>query len=109
VDGLHQSGADEKLIAALQIDLEKAELSSKEKALARLAEVLTTRPQSSRAAVRSAREAGWAREQVDDAIFLISYFNMRTRIMDAFDPPPDRFHPIRPGATLPLLRCTSEN
>src|SRR5262249_31226325 len=101
-------GADEKLIAALQMDIDKAELSAKEKALARLAEALTTTPQSSRAAVMSARDAGWAREQVDDAIFLISYFNMRTRSIGALEPPPDKHHPIKSGATLPLIRCTSD-
>lgn len=105
MEGLHQRGVEEKLIAALQTDLDKADLTDQDKALVRLAEVLTTSPQSSRSAVRSAKDFGWSAEEIADVIFIASYFNMRTRLMNAFDPPPNKWHPFTPGASLPILRC----
>jgi alkylhydroperoxidase family enzyme len=106
VEGLHQEGADEKLVAALQMDLRNAELSEKDAAMMRLAEAMTSHPQESRSAVQSAKRAGWSDEEVEDAVFFISYFNMRTRIMVAFDQPPDAHHPFRLGAAIPMLRCS---
>jgi hypothetical protein len=42
------------------------------------------------------------------AVFLVSYFNMRTRIANAFALPPDERHPYDPSAILPLLRCSEK-
>ena len=93
------------LIAALQTDLARAALSPKELALLRLGEVLTLDPHASPAAVAAARTAGWSDQEVADAIFLVSVFNMMTRIADAFALPPDASHPYDPAGTIPMASC----
>jgi alkylhydroperoxidase family enzyme len=105
VEGLHRSGADSELLVALQSDLGKAKLDAKERALLRLGERLTLEPASSSEAVRAAVASGWTNEQVADAIFVISLFNMLTRIADSFALPPDGEHPFSQNAKLPMLRC----
>jgi alkylhydroperoxidase family enzyme len=98
-------GASDELILALQLDLDKADVSKKERALLLLAEILTLSPHGAGEAVIKALEAGWSHQEVADAIFLVSYFNMLTRIADAFALPPDEYHPFEPDAGVPMLHC----
>jgi alkylhydroperoxidase family enzyme len=106
VEGLHNAGFDEEKVAALQSDFESGGFSEQELAFLRLAEQLTLYPESSANATRAACEVGWSNEEVAQAIFVISYYNMVTRIADAFALPPDDNHPYDPGAPLPMLRCS---
>lgn len=102
---LHQEGVDAATIAGLQGDLGSLPLAAEERALIELAERMTVDPPSAAAAVVRARELGWTDKQLADAIFLVSYFNMTTRIAEAFALPPDSRHPFEPGGALPMLRC----
>ena len=108
MEGLRQIGVDTNVIVALQTEQSKAELPENDKELVRLGEALTLRPALAPAVVRSAKELGWSSEKISDVIFLVSYLNMRTRVMDAFDPPPDSRHPFTPGAALPMLQCNKD-
>lgn len=95
-------------IAALQGDLAEALFGDKEMALLRLAEQMTVDPGRSSAATRTAAEAGWSHEEIADAIFVVAYFNLKTRIVEAFALPPDSCHPFDPAVELPMLRCQDE-
>jgi len=90
----------------LQGDLARATIDAKDRALLALAETLTLDPSASPERVRAAVRAGWSHEQVADAIFVVSVFNMMTRIADAFALPPDASHPFPANAKLPMRRCT---
>jgi alkylhydroperoxidase family enzyme len=107
VEGLREAEVDAELIAAIQGDLAAAPLTPPELAMLQLAERLTLEPAAVVPAVRDAKAAGWLDEEVAHAIFLISYFNMVTRIANAFALPPDDSHPFNPAATLPLWECES--
>jgi alkylhydroperoxidase family enzyme len=107
VEGLHRTGADAALLAALQGNLDEAKVGAKDRSLLKLAERLTLDPASSSEAVRAAVASGWTNEQVADAIFVITLFNMLTRIADSFALPPDGEHPFRPDTKLPMLRCAN--
>jgi alkylhydroperoxidase family enzyme len=98
-------GASDELILALQVDLAEADVSDKERALLLLAETLTLSPHEAGEEVVAALEAGWSHREAADAIFLVSYFNMKTRIANAFVLPPDEFHPFDPEAGVPMLHC----
>ena len=65
-------------------------------------------PPGSDLATRKAVEAGWSEAEVAHAIFVVSYFNMVTRIAEAFALPPDEGHPYDPATVLPLLRCRKD-
>lgn len=103
MEGLHEAGVDDEVIAAIQVDLLSVDVSRKEKALLRLAEDLTLNPAIAAGAVQEAVDAGWSNEEIAHAIFLVSYFNMATRIVDAFNLPPDEYHQFDPNETLPML------
>lgn len=103
MEGLHEAGVDDEVIAAIQVDLSSVDVSRKEKALLRLAEDLTLNPAIAAGAVQEAVDAGWSNEEIAHAIFLVSYFNMATRIVDAFNLPPDEYHQFDPNETLPML------
>ena len=103
MEGLHEAGVDDEVIAAIQVDLLSVDVSRKEKALLRLAEDLTLNPAIAAGAVQEAVDAGWSNKQIAHAIFLVSYFNMATRIVDAFNHPPNEDHHFDPNETLPML------
>ena len=105
VEGLRQNGVDKNTIAQLQIDPNQLETSQKERAILILAQTMTQRPKDSEPAVRAAISAGWSNDQVAEVIFLVSYFNMVTRVAKAFAYPPDNLHPFDPGGELPMLKC----
>ncbi|MCI0706466.1 MAG: carboxymuconolactone decarboxylase family protein [Ignavibacteriae bacterium] len=105
VNILKGEGLSEEEIVSLQNDIRKAKFSEKEKALLRVAEDVTNNlPQSSQS-VRNAVKAGWTEEEVTQAIFVVSYFNMLNRIAVAFALPPDASHPFNPTAALPMIQC----
>jgi alkylhydroperoxidase family enzyme len=108
VDGLHDAGLADEKIAALQGDLTGSVFTEKEMALLLLAETLTVDPPASDLMTRKAVEAGWTETEVAHAIFVVSYFNMVTRIADAFTLPPDESHPYDPATVLPMLRCRED-
>jgi alkylhydroperoxidase family enzyme len=108
VEGLHEEGFSTEAIAELQSAIEESSFSKKDKALLLLAETLTVDPPSAGVATREALEAGWSEKEVAHAIFLVSYFNMVTRIANAFDLPPDETHPYDPATVLPMMRCREE-
>ena len=97
VEGLRRSGVDSRTIARLQTSVEAIEAAPKERALLMLAATLTRSPQRSAPAVRAAVAAGWSSEEVAEAIFLVSFFNMVTRVAKAFALPPDELHFFDPG------------
>jgi alkylhydroperoxidase family enzyme len=105
VEVLHDLGWSDDRLAALQGDFSGAEFTPREMALLRLAEQLTVAPAEAADATRAATAAGWSDTEVAHAIFVISYFNMVTRIADGFALPPDDAHAFAPGAALPMLRC----
>ena len=105
MEGLHDTGSTEERIAALQAELVPGSFTDKESALLRLAEDRTLDPAGAGEATRRAVAAGWEPDEIASAIFLVSYFNMVTRIADAFDLPPDESHPYDPEGALPMLRC----
>ncbi|UCG52908.1 MAG: hypothetical protein JSW58_04950 [Candidatus Latescibacterota bacterium] len=103
--GLHEAGVADELIAGIQGDLAELPVTAKDLALLQLAERLTTDVASSAESTRAAREAGWSESEVANAIFIVSYFNMVTRIAEAFALPPDENHPYDPQTKLPMIRC----
>jgi len=105
VEGLHEQGVSEEVILALQEDRAAAVLPEPADALMQLAEGLTLDPAHSENQVAAALAAGWAEHEVAHAIFIVSYFNMVTRIADAFTLPPDPYHPYDPAGSLPMIRC----
>lgn len=102
---LIQDGVSEKNILALQTDINNSDFSDKEKTLLLLAENITVDPSSSSQYVGYALEAGWREEEVAQAIFVVSYFNMLNRISEAFAFPPDQEHPFVPGSSFPFTNC----
>jgi alkylhydroperoxidase family enzyme len=108
VEGLREAGLSDEAIAALQGDFTEHDFTPKERALLQLAEQLTCDPASSGACTRSALVSGWTANEVAHAIFTISYFNMVSRIADAFALPPDANHPYDPETVLPMIRCCED-
>ena len=96
---------DDAAITAIQTDLKQFKGDPKQLALLRLAEVLTVDPPSAAPTVVAAVEAGWTHEEVAEAIFVVSQFNMMTRIAVAFALPPDDIHPFSADDRLPMLTC----
>jgi alkylhydroperoxidase family enzyme len=105
VEGLHEAGLPDQAIAALQGDFTVYDFTPRENSLLQLADRLTCDPASSAASTRAALASGWTAREVAHAIFVVSYFNMLSRIADAFALPPDATHPYDPEAQLPILRC----
>jgi hypothetical protein len=103
VEGLHEAGVSDEIIIAIQMDLSSVEIPRKDKSLLLLAEDLTLDPAIGAGAVQDAVDAGWSNEEIAHAIFLVSYFNMATRIVEAFNLPPDEYHQFDPDGSLPLL------
>lgn len=108
MEGLHESGVSDDKIQALQIGLDEKSFSPRELALLRLAEELTLYPATSAGAVPAALEAGWSAAEVASAIFIVSYYNLVTRIVDAFALPPDQGHPYDPDSPIPMFDCQEE-
>jgi alkylhydroperoxidase family enzyme len=108
VEGLHESGLSDEGISSLQIELDEELFSPEDLALLRLAEQLTLDPSAAEAATYEALAIGWSEREVAQAIFIVAYFNMVTRIADAFALPPDVTHPYDPDTVLPMLRCSEE-
>ncbi len=103
MEGLHEIGVNNDIIAAIQIDLTSGTIPEKEKSLLYLAEQLTLHPSTATVAVQVALNAGWENVEIANAIFLVSYFNMVTRIADAFNLPPDDYHQFNPSDSLPIF------
>lgn len=96
-------GLSEDEIFALQLDIQSSPFSEKDRTLLKLAESLTLDPMIAAPATRSALSAGWSEAEVAQAVFIVSYFNMVTRIAQAFALPPDDGHQFNPDASLPML------
>lgn len=105
MDVLHEEGFSDEVIEELQGAIEESSFPEKDKALLLLAETLTVDPPAAAMATREAVRAGWSETEVAHAIFLVSYYNMLTRIVKAFDLPPDEGHPYDPAMVLPMMRC----
>lgn len=102
---LNGDGSSDSLMTALQNGIGSFDFDPKQKAALLLAERLTVYPSQSGSHVKNAVNAGWAHEQVAQLIFFVSYMNMMNRIAQAFDLPPDDYHPYDPDGRLPMLRC----
>ena len=94
-------------LIALQTDVGKVQTTPKERALLALAATLTREPAAAGHAVRQALAAGWSTDEVTEAVFLVSMYNMVNRVADAYAFPPDQAHPYDPNSRLPLLSCPS--
>lgn len=105
VNILKGEGLSEGEIVSLQNDIRDAKFSEKEKALLRVAQDVTNNLPQSPQSVRNAVKAGWTEEEVAQAIFVVSYFNMLNRIAVAFALPPDASHQFDPSAALPMTKC----
>jgi alkylhydroperoxidase family enzyme len=105
VEGLHEEGVSQEDILAVQGNLTDLGLSKQTQALLILAEGVTLEPATAAEWVNPALEAGCSEEEIAHAIFIVSYFNMVTRIAEAFALPPDQSHPFDPSAPLPLAEC----
>lgn len=107
MEGLHEkNGMTPDAIAALQTDLDATGLPEKERALLRFARALTIDPPQAPRAVPGLLAAGWTEQQVADTIFIVSAFNMLTRIAAGFALPPDANHPFTANDRLPMTRCS---
>jgi alkylhydroperoxidase family enzyme len=95
-------------LTALQMNLDAFDTTAKERALLKLAEQLTVSPHSVAASVAKARTAGWSDAELAETVYLVSEYNMLTRIYAGFTLPPDEMHPYEPTAALPLLRCAAQ-
>jgi len=102
---LNPEGRGDSLLLELQRDIVHSTVSPKEKAVLSLAERLTVSPSLAGGYVRAAIEAGWTHEEVAQVIFFVSYMNMMNRIAQAFQLPPDQWHPYDADGTLPMVRC----
>jgi alkylhydroperoxidase family enzyme len=94
-----------KTLAALQTDVDAVEAPAQERALLKLAAVVTREPARAANAVQEALGAGCPPEQVRDAVFLVSAYNMVNRVADSYAYPPDPVHPYDPEAEIPVLSC----
>ena len=106
MEGLHETGLDLEVIESIQVDIDSADILEKEKSLLRLSEVLTAQPSNAasiRETVQQARACGWDDVEIANAVFLVSYFNMVTRIAVGFNLPPDHYHSFSMSDTIPLL------
>ncbi len=103
---LRRRGTDKQTLIALQTDPGRVNAPPKEKALLLLAAAITRDPGSSPQAVLDARSAGWTADEVAEAIFIISMYNMANRVAVAFALPPDAAHPYDPAARIPILTCS---
>ena len=105
MEGLREEGVSQENILAVQGDLADLELGEQMQALLMLAEAVTLEPAKAAEWVNPALEAGCSEKEIAHAIFVVSYFNMVTRIAEAFALPPDISHPFDPSAPLPLVEC----
>jgi alkylhydroperoxidase family enzyme len=96
---------DAATLVALQTDVDTVRAAPREKALLKLAAVMTRAPDRSAAEVRQALRAGCAPEEVQETVFLVAMYNMANRVADAYAYPPDALHPYDPNASLPFLSC----
>lgn len=105
MEGLRQEGVSDEVISALQGDVGEFGFLRRDQALFLLAQTLTVGPGTADVMTRKAVEAGWSEDEVASAIFIVSYFNMVTRIASGFGLPPDESHPFDPATVLPMLQC----
>lgn len=108
---LQLQGQDAKDVDRVALgDLEKAELSEKERALLDYVKVLTLEPAKVRdALVERMRKAGWTDEQIFEASFVTSLFAFFNRMADAYGldypgggwMPPDQRNGTAPPASAP--------
>jgi alkylhydroperoxidase family enzyme len=105
VEVLRRSGVDDETLIALQTDLDKVKTEVKEKALLVLAQTITKEPSLAPEAVIAASRAGWSDDEVAEAIFIASMYNMVNRVAVTFALPPDDAHPFDPNSPIPLLSC----
>ncbi len=105
---LRRSGTDQQTLIDLQTDVSRVRASPKERALLKLAAAITSAPEAAARAVLDASAAGWTREEVTEAIFVTSLYNMVNRVAVAFALPPDRAHPYDPGSRIPMLSCSAK-
>jgi alkylhydroperoxidase family enzyme len=105
VEVLHRNGTDFETLAALQTDVAKVNAEAKDKTLLLLAATITRDPASAAQAVLDASRAGWSKDEVAEAIFVVSMYNMANRVAVAFALPPDEAHPYDPDLPLPMLSC----
>jgi alkylhydroperoxidase family enzyme len=108
IQGLNELKVGLNQIQALQGNLEKGPFTKKEFALLKLGEELTLNPRTSSDWTRKVTAAGWSSKETAHAIFLISHFNMLTRIAKAFDLPPDQKHPYQADQKLPMTSCSEK-
>lgn len=83
-----QGASDDTMLAFMEGNLDKAELTDAERALMKYAELVTkaayrTTPED----VQSLRDAGWKEEQIAEAVYIIALFAMFNRIANAFGVP----------------------
>ena len=98
-------GLSKKEILELQTDIKNSNFTDKEKALLTLAEQITLQPSTAHKSIGPAIDAGWSNDDVAQAIFIVSYYNMLNRISEAFALPPDKGHRFNPNFTLPMTDC----
>ncbi len=100
------AGQDKKDILALQQNILDVNVNQKEKVVLELAEKITVNPSISHKLVRKSKKQGWKNEEVADIIYFTSYFNLMTRVVTAFDVPPDKTHPFKVDEKLPMISCS---
>ena len=105
MEGLHEEGVPRDDILAIQADLQEGSFDTRTLALLALAASMTTEPAAAKELVGPTLAAGWTETEVAHAIFVVSYFNMVTRIAETFALPPDASHPFDPDAALPWTEC----
>lgn len=96
------------MLIALQTDVNTVKTDGKQKALLLLAAAITREPASSPQTVLDASRAGWSDEEVAEAIFIASMYNMVNRVAVALALPPDQAHPFDPDSQIPMLTCSDQ-
>ena len=90
---LKVQGASEQTVSAfLQGDLDKAELSVRERALLAYVKVIAQAAyRSTPEDVQKLRDAGWKEEQIAEAVYIVGLFSMFNRMANAFGVPPQNY------------------
>lgn len=105
VQELSKLNVPQTTIKALQTNLSQVNLTEKEKVLYLMAKEITIHPGTSSKAVKDASKVGWTDRELANAILIVSYFNYKNRVRNAFDIGPDKKHPYKPEQKLPLVSC----
>lgn len=105
VKSLKELKVSKEEIVNLQTNIEGAKLPEKEKALLLMAKAITLMPETSARSVSRAQEVGWSDRELANAILIVSHFNMKTRILTAFDLGPDSDHLYKSDQKLPMTSC----